>query len=180
MKKLKISLFVLSVFFTLTSCETLKDPVVELGPVYPLSGQWIVRFIKPNPTTSADTTIFTSANLTGTTASSYNDANNSKTNLWFKLSGNLGFMKSFTVKTNCSVEEKTFGINTGTNTVLISEVSVGTITITDGKVITDGWITVSGYKTDKISFKIEDSRTPGVIYTAEGYRKTGWLEDEPE
>lgn len=179
MKKTKISLFVLGIFFALTSCETLKDPVVELGPVYPLSGQWIIRFIKPNPTTKADTTMFTSSNLTSVTSSSYNDANNSTTNLWVKLSGNLGFMKSFTVKTTCDVAGKSFSINAGANTVLSAGVSVGTVTITEGKVILDGWTTVSGYKTDKITFKIEDSRTPGVVYTAEGYRKTGWWEDEP-
>ena len=178
MKKIKISLFVISVFFALTSCETLKDPVVELGPVYPLSGQWVLRFIKPNPTTSADTTIFTSSNLTSVTASSYNDGSNSTNVMWFKLSGTLGFMKSFTVKVNCNVDTKSFDIASGANTVLSGGVSVSTLKITNGQVIIDGWKTKSGV-TDKITFKIEDSRTPGVIFTAEGYRKTGWWEDEP-
>ena len=63
--------------------------------------------------------------------------------------------------------------------MLAAGVSVGTITITEGKVITDGWDTKSGHKSDKITFKIEDSRKPGKVYTAEGYRRTGWSEDEP-
>lgn len=178
MKKSIISMFVLGLILTLTSCETLKDPVVELGPVYPISGQWVLRFIKPNPTTSADTTIFTSSNLTSTTASSFNDASNSTTAIWFKLSGSLGFMKSFTVKANCNVADKSFNVVNGTNTVLASGVSVGTVTITEGKIILNGWKTANG-TSDKITFKIEDSRTPGVVFTAEGYRKTGWWEDEP-
>lgn len=173
MRKIKISLFVLSVFFALTSCETLKDPVVELGPVYPLSGEWIVRYIKPNPTVAADTSAFG-------TLSTFNDANNSTTNLWVRrTSTSTSTISSFTVKATCDVAAKTFSGTALVNTVLASGVSVGTATITDGKVITDGWNTKSGHKSDKISFKIEDSRKPGVIYTAEGYRRTGWYEDEP-
>jgi hypothetical protein len=63
--------------------------------------------------------------------------------------------------------------------VLSGGVSVGTCTVTQGSVVIDGWNTNSGHKSDKITFKIVDSRNPGVVYSAEGYRRTGWYEDEP-
>lgn len=172
MKKIKISLFALSVFFALTSCETLKDPEVELGPVYPLSGEWIVRFIKENPTVASDTSSFA-------TVSTFNAADNSTTSLWIRKTSSNALVGAFTVKSVCNVSDKSFSGMTLTNGVLASGVSVGTCNITEGKVIINGWDTNSGYKSDKITFKIEDSRKPGIIYNAEGYRRTGWYEDEP-
>ncbi|NDP21788.1 MAG: hypothetical protein GZ091_12020 [Paludibacter sp.] len=173
----------LSVFFALTSCETLKDPVVELGPVYPLSGEWIVRFIKESPI-KGDTSKF----VTVTTS---NDASNSTTSLWLRKTSNSFttdtssvlkgkiLVKSFTVKATCNVDNKSFNVDNGANTVLAAGASVGTCKVTNGKVTIDGWDTATGHKSDKITFKFEDSRTPGVVYTAEGYRRTGWLDDEP-
>ena len=174
MKKLKLSLLAVSLIFALSSCETLKDPEVEVGPVYPLSGEWIVRFIKPNPTVASDTSAFT-------TVSTFNDANNSSSSLWLRKTSTSTstIVKAFTVKTTCDVAGKSFNIDNGVNTVLASGVSVGTCKITEGKVTIDGWNTNSGHKSDKITFKYEDSRTPGVVYSAEGYRRTGWWEDEP-
>lgn len=172
MKKNKISLFVLGILFMLTSCETLKEPTVEYGPVYPLSGEWIVRFIAPNPTIKADTSAFA-------TLSTTNDASNSTTSLWVRKTGANALVGAFTVKATCSVTDKTFSGANLQSTVLSGGVSVGTCTITEGKVIIDGWNTNSGHKSDKITFKIVDSRKPGLVYTAEGYRRTGWYEDEP-
>jgi hypothetical protein len=181
MKKNKISLFVLGILFMLTSCETLKEPTVEYGPVYPLSGEWIVRFINPAKTIP-DTTSF----ITVTTA---NDASNSTTSLWVRKTGTsyrntdkkstTPLVRTFTAKATCNVADKTFSANAVQNTVLSAGVSVGTCTITEGKVIIDGWNTNSGHKSDKITFKYADSRFPGIVYTAEGYRRTGWYEDEP-
>lgn len=179
MKKNKISLFVLGILFMLTSCETLKEPTVEYGPVYPLSGEWIVRFINP----SVDTTSF----VTVTTS---NDASNSTTALWVRKTGSSyrntdpdqelpALVRTFTAKATCNVADKSFSATASQNTVLSGGVSVGTCTITDGKVILDGWNTKSGHKSDKITFKYADSRFPGIVYTAEGYRRTGWYEDEP-
>lgn len=183
MKKNKILLFVLGILFMLTSCETLKEPTVEYGPVYPLSGEWIVRFMKVNPV-KGDTSSF----VTVTTS---NDASNSTTSLWLRKTGSsvttdtskvlagTVLVRSFTAKATCNVADKTFSVNAAQNTVLSAGVSVGTCTITEGKVVIDGWNTKSGYKSDKITFKYEDSRTPGVVYNAEGYRRTGWYDDEP-
>lgn len=173
MKKNKISLFVLGILFMLTSCETLKEPTVEYGPVYPLSGEWIVRFIKPNPTVKADTSAFA-------TVTTFNASDNSTNALWIRKTGTSATtISSFTVKSTCDVATKTFSGANLPSTVLSGGVSVGTCTVTQGSVVIDGWNTNSGHKSDKITFKIVDSRNPGVVYSAEGYRRTGWYEDEP-
>ena len=168
MKKVKNIILLCTVIFALASCETYKDPVIEYSPVFPLSGEWIVRYI--NPATS-DTTAFGTLTVTNT-------ATNSATEIWVRKTGTTAG-GAFTVKATCDVPSLTFSVTNGTNTVLSKGVSVGTCTITQGLVTLNGWNTNSGYKSDKITFKLEDSRKPGVVYNAEGYRRTGWYDDEP-
>ena len=173
MKKNKLILFVFGIAFILSSCETLQEPKIEYSPIYPLSAEWIVRFIVPNPTgIAADTSTFATMTVS-------NVSSNAADSIWVRKTRSNTFVGAFTVKAACSVPDKTFNIANGFNTVRVSGVSVGTITITEGKVITDGWDTKSKHKSDKITFKIVDSRKPTLVYSAEGYRRTGWLEDEP-
>ncbi|HMQ43775.1 MAG TPA: lipid-binding protein [Mariniflexile sp.] len=53
-----------------------------------------------------------------------------------------------------------------------------TVDITDGKITKNGTTSSDGTVTDKISFTIEFSDDPGTVYTIEGYKRTGFLEDE--
>lgn len=53
-----------------------------------------------------------------------------------------------------------------------------TISVMDGKIIKDGALSTSGVVTDSIYFQIEFGDDAGTIYTASGWRKTGFLEDE--
>jgi len=159
-------------FFMLTSCETLQEPKVEYGPVYPLSGEWLVRFIGPKTVGAVvDTSAFA-------TVSTFNAADNSTTSLWIRKTTSNAHVGAFTVKSTCDVAAKSFSGNALVNGVLVAGVSVGTCTVTDGLVTKDGWDTNSGYKSDKITFTIVDSRKPTLVYKAEGYRRTGWYEDE--
>ena len=50
--------------------------------------------------------------------------------------------------------------------------------ITNGQITKNGATTSSGGVSDKISFKVEFSDDPGTVYTIEGYKRTGFLEDE--
>ncbi|MEZ0131670.1 lipid-binding protein, partial [Flavobacterium sp. LBUM151] len=49
---------------------------------------------------------------------------------------------------------------------------------TAGKVEKEAAISKGGHKVDKISFKAEFSTEPGVLYSYEGSRRTGFSEDE--
>jgi len=64
----------------------------------------------------------------------------------------------------------------GTN--LTNTESTNKIVVKNGKIVKNGGQSTSGVITDSISFEIEFSDEPGVVYKAEGTRKTGFLEDE--
>jgi hypothetical protein len=36
----------------------------------------------------------------------------------------------------------------------------------------------SGVSSDRISFKLSSTKSPGITYLVEGYRRTRWNEDE--
>ncbi|WP_165876173.1 lipid-binding protein [Mariniflexile fucanivorans] len=53
-----------------------------------------------------------------------------------------------------------------------------TVSVTNGSITKNGTTSTSGRTVDKISFDIEFSDDPGTIYHIEGYKRTGFLEDE--
>lgn len=62
---------------------------------------------------------------------------------------------------------------TGSTTVVVP-----VLKITDGIITKNGATSETGTVSDKISFKVEFSDDPGTVYTIEGYKRTGFLEDE--
>jgi hypothetical protein len=55
--------------------------------------------------------------------------------------------------------------------------STETFTITDGKLELKGATAPSGTIADKVTFTFTTTKNPGVTYRVEGYRYTGWSED---
>ena len=45
-------------------------------------------------------------------------------------------------------------------------------------VVTDGYDTATGGKSDKITFIMTDTRQSGKTYIITGFRRTRWLDDE--
>lgn len=56
--------------------------------------------------------------------------------------------------------------------------STNKVAVKNGKIVKNGGFSTSGVVTDSISFEIELSDEPGVVYKAVGTSKTGFLEDE--
>ena len=168
-------LFILCFFLVIAaSCETYKDYDIAYSPVYPLSGEWLVRFV--DPSVSADTSgIFV--------LSTYNTSDNSTNQMWIRATStsataaNIAYTGRFTGKISCDVAAKTFSGANVTNT-FYTAAAVQTFTITGGTVVTDGYNTATGGKSDKILFTITDSRKPGKTITVYGFRRTRWLDDE--
>jgi len=53
------------------------------------------------------------------------------------------------------------------------------VTVTNGSIVKNGTVTSdTGNKADLIAFDIEFSDDPGTIYHLEGYKRSGFLEDE--
>ena len=100
--------------------------------------------------------------------STYNTAANNNT-LW--LDDHVSF-KNFKVKVTFD-KDGSFSAASA-----INEYSSAAVTITNGKVEKDAAISKGGHKVNKISFKAEFSDEPGVLYSYEGSKRTGFSEDE--
>jgi hypothetical protein len=168
-------LFILCLFLVVAaSCETAKDYQMEFSPVYPLSGEWLVRFTDTSVTPSTSGMFV---------MSTYNTADNSKTQMWIKVTStsataaNIAYTGRITGKISCDVAAKTFSGANVANT-FYTTAPLHTFTITGGTIITDGYDTATGGKSDKITFTITDTRKPGKTITVSGFRRTRWLDDE--
>lgn len=153
-----------------SGCETYKDYEIEYSPVYPLCGEWLVRFtdISVTPNTTSGLIVL----------STFNTADNSTTRMWIRTtSTSSAYPGRFDGKIDCNVEGRTFTGSNALNTYYTVS-PVPSFTITDGIVITDGYDTATGGKSDKITFTMTDTRKAGKTYKISGFRRTRWLDDE--
>lgn len=174
-------LFILCFFLvTAASCETYKDYEIEYSPVYPLSGEWIVKF--------TDTSVTPNVTDKITVLSTYNTADNSTTQMWIRdvtsTSGAtavpyyvIPVTGKFCGKINCSVAGKSFS-GENINNTQVTTGTIPTFTITEGTIVIDGYDTATKGKSDRITFKMTDSRKGGKVYSVTGFRRTRWLDDE--
>jgi hypothetical protein len=152
------------------SCETYKDYEIEYTPVYPLCGEWLVRF--------TDTSVTPNITSGLIVLSTFNTADNSVAQMWIRTtSTSSAYMGRFDGKINCNVEGKSFNGENVANTYYTAD-PLPTFTITQGIITTDGYDTATGGKSDKITFTMIDTRKPGKLYTVSGFRRTRWLDDE--
>lgn len=168
MKILRNIIICLSLVFA-ASCETYDDYEIDYSPIYPLSGEWLVRFNDPtvSPATSGLIVL-----------STYNTSDNSKTQMWIRATSTstaAAYTGRFTGKINCDVEGLSFSGENAVNTFFTNGTS---FTITGGTIVKDGYDTATGGKSDKIIFTMTDSRKPGKTFTVTGFRRTRWVEDE--
>lgn len=158
-----ISLFA----FALTSCETYEDQKVEYSPVFPISGQYIVDIY------DAASPALPIPDQTGYTLYTYNTASNESNVIWVRLS-NASNPFGVLAKVSCSVQNLTFGTEKGINTLYTTN---NELTITEGKVVLNGFDTKSGGKSDLITFKMKPTTNSAVTYIIKGFRRTAWPED---
>ena len=172
MKSIIKSLMLLCVFSaSFMSCETYSDPTADYTPIYPLSGEWRVRVT--NLTTNA--LISSSMYTFGT----YNTSDYSSTQMWIRttssLPTSLGTLK---VKISCDVPSLSFSVTNGSDLHVTTNAVLGTVNITEGKVTLNSVAMPSGVTSDRISFKLTTTKSPGITFFVEGYRRTRWNEDE--
>ena len=84
-----------------------------------------------------------------------------------------GSWKGIKFKCPVNLSGKTFS---GSNLEDIASDNV--VTISNGKIVINGGKSTTGRDTDLITFDIELSSEPGVVYKAEGTRRTGFVEDD--
>jgi hypothetical protein len=164
-------LSILALFIILAvGCETYQDYEMEYSPIYPVCGEWIVKF--------TDTSVTPNVTTGNIVLNTFNTADNSTTQMWIRSSStSTTYMGRFDGKIDCNVSGKSFNGNNASNTYYTTGI-IPTFTITDGLIVTDGFDTKSGGKSDKITFTMTDTRKVGKIYQAIGFRRTRWLVDE--
>jgi len=179
MKSIIRTFILLCVFAaTLVSCETYSDPKEDNTPIYPLSGEWRVRIRNVN----ADTLV----NKTGMyTFGTYNTSDYSSTQMWIRTTSAIptfhatSALRTLKSKISCDVTGLSFS-TTGVvqNIGVSSNAVIDTITITEGKVTLNSVLMPSGVMSDRITFKLTKTKSKGVTYLIDGYRRTRWNEDE--
>ena len=172
MKSIIRSLILLCVFAaSFISCETYSDPKVDYTPIYPLSGEWRVRITN----LSTNALIAQSMYTLGT----YNTEDNSSTQMWVRTTSNLpSSLGTLKAKIDCVVPSLAFSVANGNNLNVTTNAILGTVTITEGKVTLNSVAMPSKVTSDRISFKLTSTKSPGITYLVEGYRRTRWNEDE--
>ena len=101
-----------------------------------------------------------------------NTASDSETEFLILDHGNIW---EFNVKSPVNVSALTFSGEALPSKIDDYEI---TVSISNGVIVKDGGTSTTGRTTDSISFDAEFSDDPGTIYHIEGYKKTGFLEDE--
>lgn len=155
-KYLKYITFLFVVAFS--SCDMKEEYEQINSQVMEASGEWWIKFSKTGYETGYLKVL------------TYNTSADVATEMWLSDNGNW---KNIKFKCPVDVMNLTFA---GTNLTNVS--SSNKVVVKNGKIVKNGGQSTSGVVTDAISFEIELSNEPGVVYKAEGTRKTGFLEDE--
>jgi hypothetical protein len=162
MKKLKQNiariLVAVLVLTSFASCDEVGDTEPGGTSAEALAGDWFITLSGPDGTVYSEHALF----------STYNTAANDNT-FWLDDHDDTG---AFKVKATFN-KDLTFSATSSANSY-----NARTVSITAGKVEKDAATSKGGHKVDKISFKAEFSDEPGVIYSYEGSRRTGFYEDE--
>lgn len=157
MKKYLICILVLF-GAVISSCDKKAEFEQINSQVMEASGEWWIKFSKAGYETGYLKVL------------TFNTASDDGKEIWISDEGNWKNMK---FKCPVDILSLTFA---GTN--LTNTSSTNKIIIKNGKIVEDGGLSTSGVVTDSITFEIEFSNEPGVVYKAVGTRKTGFLEDE--
>jgi hypothetical protein len=164
MKKIFKYLVTVAFITTLASCSTneeYEDFKFDVSPVVDMSGDWYVQTFVDGDI-EVDYALITTSNTAEDDGSEIQIFD--QQNIWW-----------FNAKTPVNVGALTFSGNDLASAVDGYEI---TVTITNGAILKKGTTSTSGRISDSISFDIEFSDDPGTIYHIEGYKRTGFLEDE--
>jgi hypothetical protein len=149
----------------LSSC---KKEEVGGTAVQSLANEWYVQVTQIDAATGA---ILDDTDDSYYTISTYNTSDNSPTSMWIDDSESHFGLKA---KVNVDLGNKSFSVTNA------DELYTGDkVTITNGKVITDGAVgPASKAKTDAISFDLSYASEAGVILRYKGYGRTRFVEDD--
>ena len=146
----------------LSSCDLGEEPVIEGVAIQEMTGEWWTTF-----TVGGEDIYGLGYNVITT----YNTASNGTSKMWLD---DIQHTWGYKLRVPINLEGRSFG---GTDS--IPELYFGVKAIVSNGVITkNDTPTTGGNTTDGITFDVEFSDDPGTMYHVEGYRRTGFQEDE--
>lgn len=167
MKKLTYILFLIATL-GLAACNS-EDLSYDVNhtAIHPLGGQYVVTVSRNGE------------NPKQIYATLSNTVDNAANQCWIRIGGyTTAGMMGINGKISCEVKSLTFAGASIENLAGNVTSSKETFTVTDGKVTLKGITAPSGTVADKISFTYTTTKDPGAVYTVEGWRYTGWPEDD--
>ncbi|MBN2261504.1 MAG: hypothetical protein JW735_01235 [Prolixibacteraceae bacterium] len=170
-------IYLLPLFFLFAVSSCMEDPEVWNSKVVDMSGDWYVQY--NHESYGVDPFGVGFAELL-----TYNTASDDGTEMWLTdVVGGSATFWDYKVKVPVSTGALTFGSNEAlVNAVEGYEIGVK---IMNGKIIEDAVTLPSGYVTDSIYFEVWFEDLEGATGIADdkllvgGYRRTGFIEDEP-
>ncbi len=153
----------------LTSCEK-EDPEIQMTSIGNAAGTWYVTY-KVQAANGTLTDVGGGYNELAT----YNTAVNDGNQIWVD---DLEHFWEIKVKANFDGNAKSFSGADLANNYYTSKV-----TITEGKVIEGGGLSITKVPVDSIYMRVtfsDDSPANGTTYIISGHRRTGFIEDEPQ
>jgi len=161
MKHIKYILFLSMFSLVLSSCDLGEEPEIGGVAIQEMTGEWWTTF------TVGGEDIY---GLGYSLITTYNTAANSTSEMWLD---DIEHTWAYKLRVPINFEGRTFS-----GTDLVNEAYEITATVTNGSITHGNTMSTDGNITDGISFDIEFSDDPGTIYHVEGYRRTGFQEDE--
>lgn len=161
-------IFFLAATLVLTAChsEDLSYDV-DYTAIHPLGGQYVVTVTRNGE------------KPTQTYATISNTVDNVSNQCWIRIgSYTAAGVMGINDKISCDVYSLVFSGNNIENLAGNVTSSKETFTLTNGKVELKGVTAPSGTVADKISFTYTTTKDPGAVYAVEGWRYTGWSEDD--
>lgn len=143
--------------FALTSCNNETEPGGTA--VEKMAGEWVVKSEGVN-------------NGKWFTVRTYNTASNVATEMWLEDKG-----LNYKIRVAVSYDARTFATAEAVSNTIASKENApapAKIKISEGKVQEGAYETPGGHISDKISFTVE---ADGQTYKVEGFRRTGFAED---
>ncbi len=167
MKYLKNIFFILLAVIAFSACETYGDYDIDYTPIHPLGGQYRIHVLNQ----AGDTLLRDYCYIANTTDYATDKC-------WIRIGNyNANPENEWAIngKISCDISSLTFSGSSIENLAGNVPSSTETFSVSDGMVVLDGMTTeISKTTTDKISFSFTNSRYPGQIFKADGYRYTGW------
>lgn len=181
MKKLKYILGLMLVSL-LVSCTEGTDFDIDYTPIAPIGGQYVVTISYGYDENKTDAEFW--ANPTGVQeigqiyAFLSNTTDMDKDKAWIRV-GNYRGAEDHNINAKIAIDMSSFKFSGSSvdNFVGNSASAVDKVTV-DGYCTHNQYTTPSGSVTDYISFTYSRTNAPGYHYKAEGWKYTGWEDDD--